>query len=126
MPKRKGVQGRRSAFWPLLVGLPHAALVLGWQGLPAVSSQGMMIRSFLIEGDVPVTPVDPRWPRIPPMVLPLSGQVSTGPVWTAPSTRSLHPPSQEATAVKPWRNSKRVPAEALAKAGSFRRVPSKF
>ncbi len=42
------------------VGLLLAALVLGWQGLPAVSSQGMMIRSFLIEGDVPVTPVDPR------------------------------------------------------------------
>ena len=33
--------------------------------------------------------------------------------------RPLHPPSQEATAVKPWRNAERVPAEALAKAGSF-------
>ncbi len=44
----------------------------------------------------------------------------------------FHPPSQEATAarpsepellrrsrLKPWRNAERVPAEALAKAGSF-------
>ncbi len=31
----------------------------------------------------------------------------------------FHPPSQEATAVKPWRNATRVPAEALAKAGCF-------
>ena len=33
--------------------------------------------------------------------------------------RSFHPPSQEAMAVKPWRNAKRVPSEALAKEGCF-------
>lgn len=88
MPRQRFLS-RMDSFQPLLVGLVLVALILGWQGLPAVSSQGMMIRSSLIEGDVPVTSVDPRWHRIPPMVLPLSGQVITRPVWTAPSTRSL-------------------------------------
>ncbi len=32
---------------------------------------------------------------------------------------NFHPPSQEATAAKPWRTARRVPAEALAKAGCF-------
>ncbi|MEE8492728.1 MAG: hypothetical protein V3S25_01680 [Nitrospirales bacterium] len=52
------------------VGLLLAAFVLGEEGLPAVSSQGMMVRAILIEGAVPVTLVDPHWHRIPPMVLP--------------------------------------------------------
>ena len=40
----------------------------------------------------------------------------------------VHPPSQEATAVKLWMNAKRVPAEALAKEGcfgGFRRSPDR-
>ena len=32
------------------------------------------------------------------------------------SFRPIHPPAQEATPVRPWRNAERVSAEALAKA----------
>jgi hypothetical protein len=37
----------------------------------------------------------------------------------------FHPPTQEATAVKPWRNASRVSSEALAKEDMLRRVPPK-
>ena len=36
---------------------------------------------------------------------------------------NLHPPTQEATAVKLWRNAERVSSEALAKEDMLRRVP---
>ncbi len=62
-----------------------------------------------------------------------------GIIWAGTvDTPAIHPPSQEATAVKRWRNAKRVPAdlsaEALAKAetlakegcfGGFRRSPNR-
>ena len=38
---------------------------------------------------------------------------------------ALHPPMQEATAVKLWRNAQRVSSEALAKEDTLRRVPPK-
>lgn len=38
---------------------------------------------------------------------------------------SIHPPTQEATAVKPWKNAQRVSSEALAKGDMLRRVPPK-
>jgi hypothetical protein len=37
----------------------------------------------------------------------------------------VHPPTQEATAVKPWRNAQRVSSEALAKEDMLRRVTPK-
>jgi hypothetical protein len=44
----------------------------------------------------------------------------------APSRGTLHPPTQEATAVKLWRNAQRVSSEALAKEDTLRRVPPKI
>jgi len=41
-------------------------------------------------------------------------------------TRVIHPPAQEATAVKPWRNAQRVSSEALAKEDMLRRVSPKI
>ena len=38
---------------------------------------------------------------------------------------SIHPPTQEATAVKLWRNAQRVSSEALTKEDTLRRVPPK-
>ena len=37
----------------------------------------------------------------------------------------IHPPTQEATAVKLWRNAQWVSSEALAKEDTLRRVPPK-
>lgn len=65
------------------------AIGLVWLGIPAVSSQGVVIRSPFIEGDVPSAPDDPIWDTIPPLPLPLSGQVITRPVWPEPSARVL-------------------------------------
>ncbi len=85
--KRLGL-GSRSII-PLLSGLLIGALVLGWLGIPVVSSEGMFIRSHLISGDIPTAPEDPAWDKIPPLMLPLSGQVITRPVWPDPSARAL-------------------------------------
>jgi hypothetical protein len=65
------------------------AFVLGGLGIPIVSSEGMIIRAQWINGDVPVTPEDPAWQKIPPMTLPLSGQIITRPVWPEPTARAL-------------------------------------
>ena len=40
--------------------------VLGGLGIPLVSSEGMVIRAHLIEGDLPVTPEDAAWAKVPP------------------------------------------------------------
>lgn len=74
---------------PLFSGLLISALLLGWLGIPIVSSEGMFIRSHLITGDIPSAPEDPAWEKIPPMTLPLSGQVITRPSWPEPSARAL-------------------------------------
>ncbi len=66
-----------------------SAFVLGGLGIPIVSSEGMIIRSHLIDGEIPTTPEDPTWNKIPPMTLPLSGQIITRPVWPEPTARAL-------------------------------------
>ena len=73
----------------LLCGAVALAMVLGVLGVPLVSSEGMIIRSHLIEGDIPRKHDDPVWESIPPMALPLSGQVFTRPVWPEPTVRTL-------------------------------------
>lgn len=80
---------RPSTTLPVLSGFLVAALVLGWLEIPLVSSEGMVIRAHLISGEVPATPDDPAWQSIPPLTLPLSGQVITRPVWPEPSARAL-------------------------------------
>ncbi|MBI4401037.1 MAG: hypothetical protein HY581_05350 [Nitrospirae bacterium] len=85
--ERLGV--RSHSIIPLISGLLFGALVLGWLGIPVVSSEGMIIRSHLIDGDVPSAPDDPAWAKVPPMILPLSGQVITRPVWPEPTARAL-------------------------------------
>ncbi len=74
---------------PLFFGVLVATLVLGWLNIPIVSSEGMIIRSHFISGEIPTTPDDPAWQNIPPVTLPLSGQVITRPVWPEPSARAL-------------------------------------
>jgi len=73
----------------LLAGLLISALLLGWLGIPVVSSEGMFIRSHLMTGEIPSAPDDPAWDKVPPMTLPLSGQVITRPSWPEPSARAL-------------------------------------
>ncbi|MBI3603251.1 MAG: hypothetical protein HY205_02225 [Nitrospirae bacterium] len=73
----------------IFAGLFVGALVLGWLGIPIVSSEGMFIRSHHIAGEIPAAPEDPAWGTIPPLTLPLSGQVITRPVWPEPSARAL-------------------------------------
>jgi hypothetical protein len=80
---------RSHSFIPLFTGVLVGAMVLGWLGIPAVSSEGMFIRSHLLSGEIPATPEDPAWEKIPPLTLPLSGQVITRPVWPEPSARAL-------------------------------------
>ena len=77
---------------PLIVGMLSlflGAMVLGWLQIPTVSSQGIMIRSHFIEGDVPQSPGDKAWESIPPIPIPLSGQIITRPVWPEPSARVI-------------------------------------
>ena len=91
---RKRVYGGETRRRPPLVFVVGTAaisclLVLAWLGIPAVSSHGIVIRSHLIPGEVPSHPSDAAWEDIPPLPLPLSGQVITRPVWPEPSARSL-------------------------------------
>ena len=65
------------------------AAVLGGLGIPLVSSEGMVIRAYLVTGDLPATPEDPAWSKVSPVTLPLSGQVITRPVWPEPTARAL-------------------------------------
>ena len=58
-------------------------------GVPLVSSEGMMIRTRLVEGELPTGPEDAAWAKVSPMTLPLSGQVITRPVWPEPTARAL-------------------------------------
>ncbi len=63
--------------------------VLGWFGVPVVSSQGVVIRSHFLDGDIPTRPSDTAWETIAPMPIPLSGQIITRPVWPAPSAKVI-------------------------------------
>ncbi|WP_447979622.1 ethylbenzene dehydrogenase-related protein [Candidatus Nitrospira bockiana] len=74
---------------PVFSALFAVALVLGAFGIPIVSSQGLYIRSHFISGTIPTTPEDPTWDKVPPLTLPLSGQVITRPVWPEPAARAL-------------------------------------
>jgi hypothetical protein len=70
-------------------GLIVVAGVLGAFGIPLVSSEGMTIRSFLIQGDLPNAADDVAWKSVSPITIPLSGQVITRPVWPEPTVRAL-------------------------------------
>ena len=77
---------------PLLLfflSLMIVAGVLGGLGIPLVSSEGMIIRSQLVDGELPTAPEDAAWAKVSPMTLPLSGQVITRPVWPEPTARAL-------------------------------------
>ena len=63
--------------------------VLVGLGVPLVSSEGMIIRARLVEGELPTGPEDASWAKVSPMTLPLSGQVITRPVWPEPTARAL-------------------------------------
>jgi len=65
-----------------------AGLLVGF-GVPLVSSEGMIIRARLVEGELPTGPEDAAWAKVPPMTLPLSGQIITRPVWPEPTARAL-------------------------------------
>jgi Ethylbenzene dehydrogenase len=77
------------------LGIFLVAMVLGWFEIPVVSSQGMVIRSHFREGEIPAFPSDKAWETLPPIPIPLSGQIITRPVWPEPSAkvisvRSIH------------------------------------
>lgn len=72
----------------LLFILVVAGVLVGF-GVPLVSSEGMIIRARLVEGELPTGPEDTAWAKISPMTLPLSGQVITRPVWPEPTARAL-------------------------------------
>ena len=63
--------------------------VLGAFGIPLVSSEGMTIRSYLVQGDLPNSADDADWRKVSPVTIPLSGQVITRPVWPEPTVRAL-------------------------------------
>jgi Ethylbenzene dehydrogenase len=89
MARLKGSAPRSYSLLSILIGLLVFAFVLAWLNIPVVSSEGMLVRSHLISGEIPTTPDDPAWGKIPTIVLPLSGQVITRPAWPEPSARSL-------------------------------------
>jgi hypothetical protein len=80
---------RSHSLQSIFIGLLVGAFVLAWFDIPIVSSEGMMIRSHRIAGEIPASPDDPAWGAIPTMMLPLSGQVITRPAWPEPSARAL-------------------------------------
>ena len=80
---------RSHSIHSLFVGLLVSASLLAWFDIPIVSSEGMVIRSHRISGEIPTSPDDPAWQAVPSMMLPLSGQVITRPAWPEPSARAL-------------------------------------
>ncbi len=80
---------RRRVAVSLLSGLLVSAWLLGWWGIPTVSSEGMVIRAHLAGGALPSAPDEPAWETVPAFVIPLSGQVITRPVWPEPSAKAL-------------------------------------
>lgn len=84
-PSRRSLRVPATIFLSCLL----CAIVLGWLGVPLVGSEGMVIRSKLVAGEVPNSPDDAAWEAIPVMTLPLSGQVVTRPVWPEPTARAL-------------------------------------
>ena len=89
MVRMKQVSVSHPVLFAFLVVLVVTAFVLGGLGIPIVSSEGMIIRAPWVSGDIPSEPEDPAWQKIPPMTLPLSGQILTRPVWPEPTARAL-------------------------------------
>jgi len=79
----------RSHLLGFFSGLIVLAGVLGAFGIPLVSSEGMSIRSYVVQGDLPKAADDAAWQRVAPTTIPLSGQVITRPVWPEPTVRAL-------------------------------------
>lgn len=86
---RMTTANRSRPLWLFFLSLLIIAGLLGGLGIPLVSSEGMFIRSQLVDGELPVAPEDAAWAKVPPMTLPLSGQVITRPVWPEPTARAL-------------------------------------
>lgn len=83
------IDSSRSHLLGLFFCLIVVAGVLGAFGIPLVSSEGMTIRSYLVQGDLPNTADDIAWKTVSPITIPLSGQVITRPVWPEPTVRAL-------------------------------------
>ena len=79
----------RSHLVGFLSGLIVLASVLGAFGIPLVSSEGMAVRSYVVQGELPNAADDAAWQKVPPISIPLSGQVITRPVWPEPTVRAL-------------------------------------
>jgi hypothetical protein len=86
---RMTTANRSRPLWLFFLSLMMVAGLFGGLDVPLVSSQGMVIRSQLLDGELPVTPEDPAWAKVSPMTLPLSGQIITRPVWPEPTARAL-------------------------------------
>ena len=86
---RMTTANRSRPLFLFFLSLMIVAGVLGGIGIPLVSSEGMIIRSQLVDGELPTAPEDASWSKVPPMTLPLSGQVITRPVWPEPTARAL-------------------------------------
>jgi hypothetical protein len=89
MVRMTNLCGSRPFLLVFLSSLLIVASILGAAGIPLVSSEGMIIRSQLVEGDLPNAPDDAAWSKVSPMTIPLSGQVITRPVWPEPTARAL-------------------------------------
>jgi hypothetical protein len=79
----------RSQLFGFFSGLIVVASVLGAFGIPLVSSEGVTIRSYLVQGDLPNAADDVAWKSVSSITIPLSGQVITRPVWPEPTVRAL-------------------------------------
>ena len=89
MVRMRNLRCSRPLLLVFLSSLLIVASILGGSGIALVSSEGMTIRSRVVEGDVPNAPEDAAWSKVSPMTLPLSGQVITRPVWPEPTARAL-------------------------------------
>lgn len=73
----------------VFLALGVIASVLGAFGVPLVSSEGLIIRSYSVHGELPNAADDAAWKTVSPITIPLSGQVITRPVWPEPTVRAL-------------------------------------
>lgn len=87
---RMMLNGRsRSHLVGFLSALILFASLLGAFGIPLVSSEGLTIRSYLVNGTIPSAVDDSAWQTATPITIPLSGQVITRPVWPEPTVRAV-------------------------------------
>ncbi|MGZ9133309.1 MAG: ethylbenzene dehydrogenase-related protein [Nitrospira sp.] len=83
------IDSSRSHLIGFFSGLIVVASVLGAFKIPLVSSEGMTIRSYQVDGGLPIAADDAAWQQVSPITIPLSGQVITRPVWPEPTVRAL-------------------------------------